>query len=59
MGIEEIIDALERAQRKGADADEPEGSRYVVISETAVNAILKELRNWVSERPGAEYFNAE
>ena len=59
MGIEEIIDALERAPRKGADADESESSRYVVISEATLNTIVRELRKWLGERPEAEYFSAE
>ena len=58
MPLEEVIDALERAPRQGAAADEPEGSRYVVISETALNKIVNELRKWLGERPGAEYFNS-
>jgi len=58
MSITEIIDALERAPRQGAAADEPEGARFVAISETALNAILRELRGGAAERPNAEYFAA-
>lgn len=58
MPLEEVIDALERAPRQGAAADEPEGSRYVVISETALNRIVNELRKWLGERSGAEYFSS-
>jgi hypothetical protein len=35
--------------------DDPEGARYVVISETALKRILRELR--LAERPDAEYFD--
>jgi hypothetical protein len=58
MGITEVIDALERAPRQGGTADEPEGARYVVISETALSRIVQELRRALSERPDAEYFDA-
>ena len=53
MSVRDIIDALERSPRQGAAADEPEGVRYVVISETALNKILRELR--LVERQDAEY----
>ncbi len=58
MGITEVIDALERAPRQGAAVDDPEGARCVVISETALNRIIRELRQALSERPDAEYFDA-
>ena len=54
MSITEIIDALERAPRQES-VDEPEGERVVVISETALNRILRELR--LVERRDAEYFD--
>jgi hypothetical protein len=56
MGITEIIDALERAPRQGATVDDPEGARYVVISETALNKIVRELR--LVERQDAEYLGS-
>ena len=56
MSITEIIDALEGAPRQGSDVDEPEGARVVVISETALNRILRELR--LVERQDAEYFDS-
>jgi hypothetical protein len=55
MPIREIIDGLESAPRQGAAVDDPEGSRYVAISETALNRIVRELR--LAERPDAEYLN--
>jgi hypothetical protein len=54
MRIAEIIDGLERAPRQGADVDKPEGTRFVVISETALERILRRLR--LAEREDAEYF---
>ena len=56
MGITEIIDALERVPRQGADADDPEGARYVIISETALNRIVRELR--LVDRQDAEYLGS-
>ena len=56
MTVAEIADALERAPRQGADKDHPEGSRLVVFSDTALNAIARELRLAVADRPGAETF---
>ena len=58
MRITEVIDALERAPRQGDAADEPEGARYVVISETALNRIIRELRLGCEERPDAENLGA-
>lgn len=56
MGITEIIDALERVPRQGAAADDPEGARYVVISVTALKAIVRKLR--LVERQDAEYLGS-
>ena len=59
MSIADVIDALERAPRRGAPVDEPEGARFVVISETALDRIIRELRLGSAERPDAEYFQEE
>lgn len=59
MSVQDVIDALERAPRQGAAVDEPEGARVVVISETALNRIIRELRVGSAERPDAEYFQKE
>ena len=56
MGITEIIDALERVPRQGATVDDPEGARYVIISETALNRIVRELR--LVDRQDAEYLGS-
>ena len=58
MRIKEVIDALERAPRQGGAADDPKGARYVVISETALNRIIRKLRQGLSERPDAKCFDA-
>jgi nicotinamidase-related amidase len=57
MSISEIADALERTQRQGAEKDQPEGSRYAVFSDTALNAMARELRLASADRPDAETFD--
>ena len=59
MTIADVIDALERAPRRGAPVDAPEGERSVVICETALNRIIRELRLGSAERPDAENFQKE
>jgi nicotinamidase-related amidase len=54
MTIPEIADALERAERQGADKDQPEGSRYAVFSDTALQTMARELRLTAADRPDAE-----
>jgi len=58
VSVVDVIDALERAPRQGAAVDDPEGARTVVISETALNQILRELRLGSRARPDAEYFES-
>jgi hypothetical protein len=55
--LPEVIDSLECSPRQGAAVDDPEGARYVVISETALKQIIRTLRQVLSERPDAEYFD--
>jgi hypothetical protein len=55
VSVVDVIDALERAPRQGAAVDDPEGARYVVISETALNRIIRKLQLGTAERPCAEY----
>jgi hypothetical protein len=57
--LPELIDSPERSPRQGAAVDDPEGARYIVISETALNWIIRELRQGLSERPRAEYFASD
>jgi len=56
MTVREIADALERAPRQGAAVDEPEGSRFVVISDTALTKLTRELRLAAADRPESETF---
>jgi hypothetical protein len=59
MSIADVINALERAPRQGAAMDQPEGARYVVISETALRQMIRELRLGSANRPEAEFFEAQ
>jgi len=45
MTLGEIIDAFESVEVQGADVDEPEGARWVQVSEQALNMILESLRH--------------
>ena len=54
MNLMEIADALEGGPRQGAAEDRPEGVRYVVLSDTLINQITRELRLAAAERPDAE-----
>ena len=56
MTITEIADALERAERQGADKDRPEGSRVAVFSDTSLKTMARDLRLASADRPGAETF---
>ena len=58
MSIAEIADVLEGAPRQGASVDVPEGVRYVVLSDTALNRIARELRMAASARPDSEHLSA-
>ena len=59
MSIADVINALERAPRQGAAMDEPEGARYVVISETALKQMIRELRIGSADWPDAEFFETK
>ena len=56
MRIAGIIDELERWPRQGGSVDDPEGGRFVVISETALTVIIRDLRSAALE--GAEHLGA-
>lgn len=55
----DIADALEEAPRQGGAMDDPEGSRVVVFSDTALRRIARELRLAAAERPDAEYLEGQ
>mgnify|MGYP000645316265 CR=1 FL=1 len=41
--LQDIIRAFEKADRMGAPTDEPEGTRYVQMSDTIVKKIVRQL----------------
>ena len=59
MSISEIAEALERAQRQGADEDRREGSRYAVFSDTQLQTMARDLRLASADRPDVETFGAQ
>lgn len=38
--IEDVLDVLKHTDRMGTDVDEPEGSRYIQLSETLVQEMI-------------------
>ena len=58
MNITEIADALEAAPRRGAAADDPEGVRYALLSDTLLQRMARDLRLAAAERIEAEEFGA-
>ena len=54
MTIREIADGFDNATRQGATADDPEGSRFVVFSDTSLRRIARDLRLEAGDRPDAE-----
>jgi hypothetical protein len=44
--IQDIIDMLKNAERRGSDKDIPEGSRYITISDTLAKEMIKVLRRY-------------
>ena len=45
--IEKLISLLETAGRMGAETDDPEGTRYIQISDTLANQLSGELRRFL------------
>lgn len=43
--LELVIAELEKATRQGSDIDYPEGSRFVTISDTLMNEMIKNLKS--------------
>jgi len=41
MNIDEIIKCMREAHRFGSATDEPEGSRYILMSDTLSNEIIE------------------
>lgn len=41
--LDDVIDVLRMAARQGANEDKPEGTRYVVFSDTLLNQVVASL----------------
>lgn len=48
MILEQVISTLKNAERTGAEIDEPEGVRYVILSDTLVNTLVEKLERLLS-----------
>ena len=44
--IQDVIDVLKNADRIGSYKDEPEGSRYIILSDTLVKQLIMALRRY-------------
>ena len=49
MNKTDVIEILKRAQRLGSPTDEPEGTRYIRISDTLASEMIEALNNTESE----------
>lgn len=47
MNINDITQILKNAPRMGAEKDEPEGTRFIQISDSLANKIAQELESWI------------
>ena len=47
MSLVEIIDGLKLAPRIGLDKDVPEGSRYIIISDTLTQKMIESLEGFL------------
>jgi hypothetical protein len=50
--VEEVIEFLKSAKRIGAEKDEPEGARYIQISDTLANQLVEKLEKYLEDRWG-------
>ena len=46
MSINDIITILKSSERSGTDKDEPEGTRYIMLSDTLASKIIACLENY-------------
>ena len=56
MNITDIADALDGAIRQGSAVDQPEGSRYAVLSDTVLKRMARDLRLAAAGRFETEEF---
>lgn len=48
--IQTLVDILKDAERLGTDKDEPEGSRYIQVSDTLANYMITQLEEYLRFR---------
>lgn len=48
--IKDLIKAFQKTPRAGGEKDDPEGSRYILVSETMVNVIIKILEDSIKPK---------
>ena len=48
--IQALVDILKNADRLGTDKDEPEGARYIQISDTLANYMITQLEEYLRFR---------
>ncbi len=48
--VEEVIEVLKNAKRIGAEKDNPEGVRYIQISDTLANQLIEKLEKYLEDR---------
>lgn len=51
--VQKVISILENAPRLGAETDEPEGTRYIQISETLASLMIRHLKRVEADRVDA------
>jgi hypothetical protein len=49
LTIQEIVESLKSAPRLGAEKDDPEGARYIQISDTLVNLFVLSLERHLED----------
>ena len=47
MTLNDVVEILKTAPRMGAEKDEPEGTRFIQLSEALVDEIVRELESWM------------
>lgn len=54
MTINDIIAGLRNGVRQGAETDEPEGARYIFLSDTLANRMADCLDAWLKDERRSE-----
>ena len=49
MNIDDVINILESAPRLGGEIDSPEGTRYIIMSDTLANLISETIKTYLNQ----------